>query len=72
MNATVMNTICLSYESAYTRGWRACRDGISRDELAGASEFAGWDDADAAIRSGRDISWSRKTDGQFVFPEARR
>lgn len=37
--------------------------------------FAGrrvWDDADAAIRGGRDISWSRGTDGQFVFPEVRR
>lgn len=48
---------------AYTRGWRARRDGAERDAMCGFSEFTGWDDADAAIKSGRDISWSRGTDG---------
>lgn len=67
MIETVMNTICLSFDGAYTRGWRLRRD---RGELApsdGAFERQGWEDADYAIKLGRDISWSRGSDGEFVL-----
>jgi len=52
--------------AAYTVGWRARRDDKPRDSLSGVSEFQGWDDADWAIKCGRDIGWSKGTDGQLV------
>lgn len=53
---------------AYTRGWRARRDGKGRDALTSEREWAGWDDADCAASMGRDIEWSKPSKGWLEVP----
>ena len=48
---------------AYTRGWRYRRDGVPRERCMGVSEFNGWDEADLAVKAGRDIEWSKPSNG---------
>jgi len=54
----------IDHERRYTAGWRARRDGRPCPDTQ--YEGLGWLDADVAARRGREIEWSRGTDGQVV------
>lgn len=60
---------CQLGEQEYTRGWRLRRDDKPEPiDHADPWGSKGWRDADAAIDSGRDISWSRTVAAPKVAP----